>query len=673
MEDKNQADQPIKKVDSATGATISPNTIVFKPKHVTAAHARAGKQVIIKQATNHTNQPGVIKKISSNNKPSDHKFTAHNNGTKSRGRNNGPAGRGGPSRREEALVSTLSSNTDKPVTTKPIRKGVVNLIPLGSFGEIGKAVVAYEYQDSIIVVDCGIMFPTEEMLGVDSVIPDVRYLEENKEKIKGWFFTHGHEDHIGSVSYILPKFPNVQIYGGNLTIGMIRLKLEEVGHKDAKLAVIKPGDKIQAGPFNIEAIQIAHSIPDDLAFAIRTDQGLIVHLPDWKIDHTPLFGQITDLARFSELGMEGIDLLVAESTNIEVPGYTLSEQIVGETFDRIFKNANGRIVIAMFSSLINRVQQIFNAAVKHKRKIAISGRSMEKNVQMALQLGYLKAPDGLLVDLRKVNTLANDEVVILTTGAQGEEYSALVRMANGEHRNIKIKENDTVVISASPIPGNERNISETIDNLFKLGATVLYGRGVDVHVSGHAQQEELKLMLSITKPKYFVPMHGEYRMLKLHAKMAVKMGANPNNCIIMENGEVVEFEEHKAKKVDTKVQAGAILVDGIGVGDVGAIVLRDRQAMAKEGIFVLILTVNKQTGQLLSSPDIISRGFIYMREREDLVYEARQEIKKLFARHSEKNPLQWDALKRLARDEVSRFLFEKTQRQPIVIPVVIEV
>lgn len=660
----------------AKANAISPNTIVFKPKQVPSAHARAGKNVVIKKETTHNaNKPGLVKMVRPGNAANQGHFAGSSTNTKSnaRGRGRQPR-RNGPSRREDALTATLSPmNSDKPVLTEPLRKGVVKMIPLGSFGEIGKAVVVYEYQDDIIVIDCGIMFPTEEMLGVDSVLPDVRYLEENKDRIKAWFFTHGHEDHIGSTPYILPKFPNVQIYGGNLTIGMIRLKLEEVGHKDAKLAVIKPGDKIQAGVFNIESIQIAHSIPDDLAFAIRTDQGLILHMPDWKIDHTPLFGQTTDLARLSELGVEGIDLLVAESTNVEVPGYTLSEQVVGETFDKIFKNAESRIVIAMFSSMVNRVQQIFNAAIKHKRKVAISGRSMEKNVQMALQLGYLKAPEGLLVDLRKVNTLQNDEVVILTTGAQGEEYSALVRMANGEHRNIQIKEKDTVVISASPIPGNERNIGETIDNLFKLGATVIYGRGVDVHVSGHAQQEELKLMLSVTKPKYFVPMHGEYRMLKLHARMAQKMGVKPENCAILENGEVVEFENHKAKKIGTKVQAGAILVDGIGVGDVGAIVLRDRQAMAKEGIFVLILTVDRQTGKLLSSPDIISRGFIYMREREDIVYEARQKIKELFARHSEKNPLAWDGLKRLARDEISRFLFDKTQRQPIVIPVIIEV
>lgn len=641
-------EQSIEKPEKST-------TLVFKPKYATSAHARPGGKIIMKSQER---ENAALQRTSRNYRSSS------TNRSNNKNRNH----------RDSTLVQTLTSGEGRPLVTKPLRKNTIKIIPLGSFGEIGKALVVYEYEDTIVCIDCGVMFPEEEMLGIDLVIPDVRYLEENKDKIKAWFFTHGHEDHIGSVPFILKKFPNVPIYAANLTAGMIRLKLEETkSAKDHKINIIKAYDKIKVGPFAFEAIQMAHSIPDNLAYAITTDQGMIMHVADWKIDHTPLFGQKTDLSKLTELGHQGVDLLIAESTNAEVPGYTLSERVVADKIDKIFKKAEGRVIIAMFASNINRIQQVLNASDKARRKVAISGRSMEKNILMALDLGYLKAPKDLFVDIRRSGSVPDDQIVVLSTGAQGEEYSALSRMASGEHRQIKIKRGDTVVVSASVIPGNERPVRNTIDNLFKLGASVIYGRDIDVHVSGHAQQEEMKLLYSLLKPKYFIPMHGEYRMLQLNARLATLMGTPRENTIIIENGEVAEMEAKKVKKLDVKVQSGAVLVDGIGVGDVGQIVLRDRQAMAKEGVFVLILTVDKQNGKLLTSPDIISRGFIYMREREDLVHESRAEIRNIFDRHNSDYPFQWDVIKKMIRDDIGKFLYEKTQRQPMVIPVIIEV
>lgn len=644
---------------------ISPTTTVFKPKPAVAAHIRPGGKIIIKssQAPVAHTQVGTP--------------TPTIPGSRPMAKRSRPSFRRPEKKKDdESIITTTSTGSqDKPLSTMPLNRDVVKIIPLGGFGEIGKNILVYDYKDDIIVVDCGMMIPDEGLLGIDLVIPDTRYLIENKHRIKGWIFTHGHEDHIGGVPFIIPdNFREVKMYGGDLTVGMIKYKLQEKGIDSPNVSVVKPGDVLQLGAFKVEFIQVAHSIPDDMALVIDTDQGRILHVPDWKIDHTPLWlGQTTDIARFSQLGKEGVDLMLAESTNITRPGYTPSEQIVAESYEKIFKEAKGRIIVAMFSSLINRIQQIFNASAKFHRKVAISGRSMEKNIQIAMELGYLKVPEGLLYDLHKIGALPDEQLVVLSTGAQGEEYSGLVRIASGEHRQIKIRKNDTVIISASPIAGNENAVSETINNLFRQGAMVYSGNDVDVHVSGHAHEEEIKMLLSIVKPKYFIPQHGEYYMLRRHAQLAIKLGVPPENTNVIENGEVVEFADHKAAKIATKVQAGAILVDGLGIGDVGAIVLRDRQAMAKDGIFVLILTVDRQNGKLLTSPDIISRGFIYMREREDLVNEARQEIRRIFARHNERYPLQWDYAKRMIREQIGEFLFEKTQRRPMVIPVVIEV
>ncbi len=577
-----------------------------------------------------------------------------------------------PRQATKRTLSTMTSTVDRPTVTAPFRAGTLKLIPLGGLGEIGKNMFAYEQGDDIIVVDCGIMFPEEEMLGVDFVIPDIKYLVERKHKIKGIIFTHGHEDHIGGTPYLWPKL-GAPMYATQLTAGLIKVKLDEFNIANPPITVVNAGEKIQLGVFNIEFVQMAHSIPDEVALYITTENAKIFHVTDWKIDHTPIFRQKTDLTRIAEIGAAGLTALLSDSTNAEQPGYTLSERVVTDAFDEIFSQAEGRVIVAMFASLINRMQQVIDMCVKHKRKLAVSGRSLENNINMALQLGYLKMPDNLLIDIHKLATIPDNEVAILATGSQGEEYSALVRMAGGEHRQIKIKKGDTVVISASPIPGNEPSIYETIDNLFKQGANVIYGKSFDIHVSGHAAQEELKLMIALSKPEYFVPIHGEYHHLKRHGQLARKMGVKDDNIFVIENGHVVEFDKGKAKVLDTRVQAGYVLVDGSGVGDVGNIVLRDRQAMAKDGIFVIILTVERQTGKLVTSPDIISRGFIYMREREDLVFESRQEVKRIFSRHNEKYPLQWDMIKRLVRDDLAEFLYGKTERRPMVIPVIIEV
>ncbi|MCL5795552.1 MAG: ribonuclease J [Patescibacteria group bacterium] len=551
------------------------------------------------------------------------------------------------------------------------RSQKLKIIPIGGQGEVGKNMTAYEFGNDIIVVDMGIMFPDEDMLGIDFVIPDFKYLEENKHRIRGIIFTHGHEDHIGGVPYIWPKL-NAPMFGTQLTAGLLEVKMKEFGI-NAKVNVVKPGEKLKLGVFELEFIHVTHSIPGAMAIAINTPEGKVLHLADWKIDYTPVNATPIDLSRFAQLGNEGVLALMSDSTNAEKPGYTISEQVVGETFDNIFKNAKSRIIITSFASQINRIQQVINSSIKYRRKIAFSGRSMVNNVERATKLGYLSAPQGTIVDIRRIGHIPDNELVVMCTGSQGEEYSALVRMASGEHKQVKIKYGDTVVISASPIPGNERSIYETVDNLFREGANVIYGKNVDVHVSGHASQEELKLMLSLIKPKYFIPMHGDYRFLIAHARLAQQVGLESKSILIAENGNVLEIGKDDAKILPQRIQSGYILVDGLGIGDVGNIVLRDRQAMAKDGIFVVILTVDHNNGKIITSPDIISRGFVYMRAREDLIQKSRMEVRKMFSYHNEKYPLNWDYIKRMVRDELGEFLYKETQRRPMVIPVIIEV
>jgi ribonuclease J len=572
----------------------------------------------------------------------------------------------------ELVTQDHETNGQDKAKIPPVAEGKLRILPLGGLGEIGKNMMVYECDDSIIIIDCGIMFPEAEMLGIDFVIPDIRYLEERKSKIKGIIFTHGHEDHVGGVPYLWPKL-GCPMYATRLTAGLIEVKLEEFGIRGVQVKVVRPGEALVLGKFKIEFFRVNHSIPDGVGLAIHTPFGLVVHATDYKFDHTPVTGERTDFAALADYSRQGVKILLSESTNVEVPGYTISEQAVGETFDQIFKNAKGRIIVTSFASQINRVQQVINAAHHYRRKVAISGRSMEDNVNIAVKLGFLKMPENILQDIRRISHIPDNEVAILCTGSQGEEYSALVRMASGEHRHIKIKKGDTVVISASPIPGNEASIANTIDNLFREGALVIYGKAVDVHVSGHAAQEELKTMIDLIRPEYFIPIHGDYRFLVQHGEIAKAMGVAAEKVLVIENGQIAEFGTEGGQIIPWKAPSGYVLVDGLGIGDVGNIVLRDRQAMAKDGIFVVILTVDHNNGKILTSPDIISRGFVYMRAAEDLIYKARQEVRKMFSHHNEKFPMNWAYIKSAMRDEIGEFLFQQTQRRPMVIPVVIEV
>lgn len=611
-----------------------------------------------------------------------------------------PAGRRdrGPRRRGE--IPPLKRNiSTSPVSQRPIagaprpgqpmidlsrqlRRNTLKMIPLGGLGEIGKNMMAYEYGDDIIIVDMGIMFPEAEMFGVDYIIPDISYLTDKLHKLRGVVFTHGHEDHIGSIPFLIKKLNMPVMYGTKLTAAFIEAKLEEYEIKP-NMRLVKAGDTIQLGNFKIEFIPFAHTIPDDVALLITTPVGKIFHLTDFKLDPEKLnFDELKE--RMKKIGDDG-DLLclLLDSTNVEYKGTSTSEKVVAGTIMDLVTQAKGRVIVTSFSSSLERIQSVIDAAVKNHRKLALSGRSMEKNVNIGMKLGHLKVPDGVLVDIRRIGPMRDNELVVMTTGSQGEEYSALVRMASGEHRHVKIKRGDTVIISASAIPGNERSISNTINNLFREGADVFYGSERAIHASGHAKREDLVEVITTTKPKYFIPIHGEYRHLVLHSRLAEQNGVAAGNAFIVENGMVVEFgkkivngveaDEIVGRVTPLKVPAGYVLVDGLGVGDVGQIVLRDRQAMAKDGIFVIILTVDRQSGKLLTSPDIISRGFIYMREREDLVFATRQEIRKMFASHNERYPLQWDYIKRAIRDEISEFLYKKTERRPMVIPVIIEV
>jgi len=548
----------------------------------------------------------------------------------------------------------------------------LKIIPLGGLGEIGKNMLIFEYGSDIIVVDCGIMFPGEEFLGIDFVIPNIEYLIQNRAKIRGIIITHGHEDHTGGLPYIWPKL-GVPIFATKLTAGLIEVKMNEFEIRNPRLALIKPGDVLRLGCFRIEFFRVNHSIPDGVGLAIQTPCGLFVHTSDFKFDETPVFEDPTDLNKLMAYGKRGVMGLLSDSTNAEVPGHSISEREVGEAIEKIFSQTRGRLIVTSFASLISRIQLVINAAVKFRRKVAITGYSMEKNVEMAARLGYLKIPQGVLQDIRNINRLPDNEVVILCTGSQGEEMSALVRMASGEHRRVKIKEGDTILISASMIPGNERAIWDTIDNLYRLGATVHYRRDIAIHESGHAKQEELEKMIRLIKPKYLIPIHGEYRMLFHHAQIGQAMGIPKERTLVVEDGQVAEFYKGKGYVSKEKVNASYVLVDGLGVGDIGQIVLRDRQVMAKDGIFVVILTIDKKTGRIITSPDIISRGFVYMRESEDLIQRARQEVKKMFLRHNNRFPLDLDFIKRSIRDEMGEFLYRNTERRPMVIPVIIEV
>lgn len=547
----------------------------------------------------------------------------------------------------------------------------IKVMALGGLNEIGKNMTVIEYKDEIIVIDAGMSFPDDEMLGVDVVIPDISYLIKNKDKIKGIFITHGHEDHIGALPYILKKI-NIPIYGAKLSIGLIQVKLKEHKINNAKLNVVSPRDIIKLSHMEVEFIKNNHSIPDACSIAVHTDQGIIYHTGDFKIDLTPIDGEVMDIHRICELSKKGVLLLLAESTNAEQPGSTMSEKTVGAGLDDLFRKAsNSRIIVATFASNIHRLQQIINTAEKFNRKVAVSGISMVNVVAVATELGYLNIPDNMLIDLNDISKYEDNEVVLITTGSQGEPMSALARMASAEHKKVEIKRGDLIIISAHPIPGNEKLISKVINSLFEKGAEVVYDES-DIHVSGHAKQEELKLMHRLVRPKFFMPAHGEYRMLKIHAELAEELGMPSQNIFVNKTGDVLEIDRNSAKVTGT-IPTGNVLVDGLGVGDVGNIVLRDRKHLSEDGLMIVVVTISKEDGRVLAGPDIISRGFVYVRESEDLMDGAKNVIKDVLRDCEDRNIKEWAYLKNNIKESLKEYLYQKTKRNPMILPIIMEV
>ena len=551
-------------------------------------------------------------------------------------------------------------------------KAKIKIIPLGGVNEIGKNLTAIEYKNDIVVIDCGLKFPDEDMFGIDLVIPDITYLIKNKEKVSGIFLTHGHEDHIGALPYVLKQL-NVPVYGTKLTLGIVETKLKEHGLlSSTELIRVKPRDVIRLNSVSVEFIKTNHSIADSVAIAVHTPLGVVLHTGDFKIDYTPIDGELMDFARFAELGKKGVLVMMADSTNVEKQGYTKSERIVGESLTRIFGKTKGRIIIATFASNIHRIQQIIDAATVYGRKVAVSGRSMENIINVAIELGYIEVAENTLVPIDAINKYNNDQIVIITTGSQGEPMSALSRMASAEHKKVNIVEGDTIIISATPIPGNEKLVSKIVNQLFKKGAEVIYGSSENIHVSGHACQEELKLMQTLVRPKYFIPVHGEYRHLKQHGELAIKLGLNPKNVVIPEVGNVIEVNRSGIRKSGTVI-SGQIFVDGLGVGDVGNIVLRDRKHLSQDGILTVVVTLSKDNKTIVAGPDIISRGFVYVRESEGLIDEAREIVRNTLLECEEKNITDWATLKSNVRDELRSYLYEKTKRKPMILPIIMEI
>ena len=568
---------------------------------------------------------------------------------------------------EVALVETKRER--KNIFKKPKLK----IIPLGGLHEVGKNITVFEYEDDIIVVDCGLSFPEDDMLGVDLVIPDITYLQRNVDKIRGLIITHGHEDHIGSVPYLLKQI-NIPVYAPKLAMGLIKNKLEE--HRilrSSTLIEVTQGQKLKFGKnFEVEFIRSTHSIPDSVMLAIKTPVGTILHTGDFKVDYTPIDGKIMDFGRIAELGNEGILALMSDSTNAERKGFTMSESSIGPVFDNLFDGCTKRIVVATFASNVHRVQQIVSSAVKYKRKIAICGRSMINMITTAKDLGYIDCPDDIFIDIDTMSEYNDEQLVIITTGSQGETMSALTRMAAGDHRKVKITPNDLVIISANPIPGNEKSVSKVIDDLMQIGAEVVYSALADVHVSGHACQEEQKLIFALAKPKFFIPVHGEYRQLRAHAETAQMMGIPAKNIVMMENGRVVELDE-KEIKFNGMVPNGRVLVDGLGVGDVGNIVLRDRQHLSQDGLIVIVLTMDSSTGEVVAGPDVISRGFVYVRESENLMDDVKSVVRHEIKKCEEKGIRDWSTIKSTVRENLRDYIFSKTKRNPMIIPIIMEV
>jgi ribonuclease J len=546
----------------------------------------------------------------------------------------------------------------------------ISIIPLGGLGEIGKNMTAVEYNQEILVIDAGLMFPDEDMLGIDLVIPDISYLVENQERVKGIILTHGHEDHIGALPYILKQI-KVPVYGTRLTLGLAKGKFEEHGMvKEVKMNCIKAGQQLKLGGFTVDFIHVNHSIADVVALAIHTPIGIIVHTADFKFDHTPVDGRPTDFKRLAELGDAGVLVLLSDSTNVEREGYTPSERELYQTFEELFVQAAGRILVATFASNVHRIQQIMDTAFKHERKVALVGRSMVNVATIAMDLGYLKVPEGLMIDLDDIDRYPLNMLTIITTGSQGEPMSALSRMANSDHRKVSIIPGDTVIISASAIPGNEKMVARTINHLFKQGAKVIYESVSGIHVSGHASQEEQKLMINLVKPKFFIPVHGEYRHLVQHARLAVDMGLDSEKVVIAEIGDVVELTRNRIR-VAGKVSSGKVFVDGLGVGDVGNIVLRDRKQLSQDGILIVVVTIDKTNGQILAGPDIVTRGFVYVRESEALIDEAKGKVKIALERCTEYSD--WATMKNQIRDILGKHLYDRMKRRPMILPIIMEV
>jgi len=553
------------------------------------------------------------------------------------------------------------------LTTENIR-----LIPLGGLGEVGKNMMVVEYGDDIIIIDSGLMFPDDEMFGVDLVIPDTSYLNDKKQRIHGIFITHGHEDHIGGLAYVLPMLDFPPIFATRLTQGLISVKLKE--HKlldKTSINVVTPGDQVALGEFLVEIVRVNHSVPDAVALAIHTPIGTIVHTGDYKFDHTPIDGHPADFGTLARIGNQGVLVMMGDSTRVESPGYTPSERVINDSFDKIFANAPGRVILATFASLLSRVQQVIDTASRYERVVALVGRSMVNNVQMAIDLGYIKIPKGMLIRAEDINKFPPERVVIICTGSQGEPTSALTRIANQDHRLVRIQKHDTVILSATPVPGNEKMVNRTINNLFRQGAEVYYQAIANVHVSGHAAQEELKLMLNLLRPTYFLPIHGEYRQLTLHAKLANSIGIPEDHIVIAEDGDIVEVTKDSIEITD-HVACGNVFVDGLGVGDIGQIVLRDRQVLAQDGILMVVLTVDKETGHPLAGPDIVSRGFVYVRDSEELLENARERVLESFIGLNG-HASDWSFVKDKIRHTLSEYLYEKTHRRPMILPLVMEV
>jgi ribonuclease J len=550
-------------------------------------------------------------------------------------------------------------------------KSKLRIIPLGGLNEIGKNMMMLEFENDIIIIDAGLMFPGEDLLGIDLVIPDISYLLERKDRVRGIIITHGHEDHTGALPYILAQLGEVPIYATKLTQGLITVKLKEgkvlVG---ANLNTVSPGVQIPLGKFKFEFFNVCHSIPDSVGIIVYTPAGTIVHSGDFKLDYTPVNGKPTDLARLSQLGAQGVLLLMADSTYAELPGYTPSERVVGETLERIMANAPGRVIVTTFSSLISRIQQVIDSAAKYQRKVFIVGRSMSDTIKMALELGYLNAPDGVLGRLEDSRKLPHNKIVFITTGSQGEPTSALVRMANQDHAQVHVQRGDTVILSATPIPGNEALVNRTLDTLFKRGAQVLYDKVAQVHVHGHASQEELKLLLNLVKPKYFMPIHGEYRHLSLHAKLAENVGVPRQNIFVMEDGDILEINPQSAR-IAGRINSGNVYVDGLSVGEVGNVVLRDRRLLSRDGIAVVVLAVSHETGQLVGRPDIVSRGFVDNREARDMIEQSRDFLAGSLDHQTQLTD--WGSVAGKVKDTLGSFYYEKTRRRPIIVPVLLKV